>query len=185
MGLVDSNSTVPVANVSKATPDLVATSPGNAVAPPPSSTPTPAAVSSPIFLPLEQKLQVIEQGIAALESKIKLGDGDGSSISKEARVLEEELTQLVLKMDGVSVQGNDELRLERKRLVARVHANQDRLDELFTAIKAPSNANSNHTPTPPSAVSNPFAALAPASASPSNPFGVNPFDLPPQLNFFS
>ncbi len=75
--------------------------------------------------PIEQ-INVIQQESDQLQAKLK--GFTSPKGSKEYRYLEEMLTRLLLKLDGIESEGKDEIRQARKQAIKSVQAGLDHLE---------------------------------------------------------
>ncbi len=95
--------------------------------------PTPQRAASPALAkmsPIEQ-IHVIQEESDTLQAKIN--GFKGTKGSKEYRYLEEMLTRLLLKLDGIESEGKDEIRQARKQAIKSVQAGLDHLELLVMA----------------------------------------------------
>ena len=122
--------------------------------------PTPQRAASPALAkmtPIEQ-INTIQQESDQLQAK--LNGFKSAKGSKEYRYLEEMLTRLLIKLDGIESEGKDEIRQARKKAIRSVQAGLDHLeligmanevsDEASTQQEGTPMETDNTTPTPPS-----------------------------------
>ena len=107
--------------------------------------------------PIEQ-INTIQQESDQLQAK--LNGFKSAKGSKEYRYLEEMLTRLLIKLDGIESEGKDEIRQARKKAIRSVQAGLDHLeligmanevsDEASTQQEGTPMETDNTTPAPPS-----------------------------------
>ena len=110
--------------------------------------PTPQRAASPALArmtPIEQ-INTIQQESDQLQSKLK--GFKGAKGSKEYRYLEEMLTRLLLKLDGIESEGKDEIRQARKQAIRSVQAGLDHLELVGMANEVSDEATSQQHSTP-------------------------------------
>ena len=121
--------------------------------------PTPQRAASPALAkmtPIEQ-INTIQEESDQLQGK--LNGFKSAKGSKEYRYLEEMLTRLLIKLDGIESEGKDEIRQARKKAIRSVQAGLDHLELIGMANEVSDEAikqestpmeTDNTTPAPPS-----------------------------------
>ena len=90
--------------------------------------PTPQRAASPALAKMTPLEQIHTIQLESDELQAKLKGFKGAKGSKEYRYLEEMLTRLLLKLDGIESEGKDEIRQARKQAIRSVQAGLDHLE---------------------------------------------------------